>query len=85
MFVTPMLTLFAGLSGEGVGPEFAADPHISPLLTAAQRAALTKSSSGEHGSMTPYLSRFNFKTAAENVRRLREAGVRILPGGVTLS
>ena len=80
MFVTPTLSLFAAISGAGLGPELAADPHISPLLTAAQRASLTTPPPGKGGPMASYLSRFNIKTASENVRRLRAAGVRILAG-----
>jgi imidazolonepropionase-like amidohydrolase len=79
-FVTPTLSLFAAINGAGLGPELAADPHISPLLTAAQRTALTTSPPGKDSPMASYLSRFNIKTASENVRRLRAAGVRILAG-----
>jgi imidazolonepropionase-like amidohydrolase len=81
MFVTPTLSLFAAISGVGLGPELAADPRISPYLTANQLAALTGPPPGKGGGpMASYLSRFNIKTASENVRRLRAAGVRILAG-----
>jgi imidazolonepropionase-like amidohydrolase len=80
MFVTPTLSLFAALSGVGLGPELAADPRISPFLTATQRATLTAPPLGKGGPMASYLSRFNIKTALENVRHLRAAGVRILAG-----
>jgi imidazolonepropionase-like amidohydrolase len=80
MFVTPTLSLFAAISGVGLGPELAADPRVSPFLTANQRAALTAPAPGKKGPMSAYLSRFNIKTASENVRRLRAAGVRILAG-----
>lgn len=80
MFVTPTLSLFAAISGVGLGPELAADPRVSPFLTAKQRTALTAPSPGKNGPMAAYLSRFNIKTASENVRRLRAAGVRILAG-----
>jgi imidazolonepropionase-like amidohydrolase len=80
MFVTPTLSLFAAISGVGLGPELAADPRISPFLTANQRGALTGPSPGKNGPMASYLSRFNIKTASENVRRLHAAGVRILAG-----
>jgi imidazolonepropionase-like amidohydrolase len=80
MFVTPTLSLFAAISGVGLGSELAADPRISPFLTANQRAALTGPSLGKNGPMAAYLSRFNIKTASGNVRHLRDAGVRILAG-----
>jgi imidazolonepropionase-like amidohydrolase len=80
MFVTPTLSLFAAISGVGLGPELAADARISPFLTANQRATLTATPPGKGGPMASYLSRFNIKTASENVRRLHTAGVRILAG-----
>lgn len=79
MFVTPTLSLFAAIDGAGLGPELAADPRISPLLTANQRKALTEPP-GKGGPMASYLSRFQIEGASENVRRLRAAGVRILAG-----
>ena len=80
IFVAPTLFFFATLSGVGLGPELAANPHLSPLLTAAQRTSLTAPPPGKDGPMGPYLVRFNITTASENVRRLRAAGVRILAG-----
>jgi imidazolonepropionase-like amidohydrolase len=80
VFVTPTLLLFAAISGVGLGPELTADPRISPFLTANQRAALTAPPPGKGGPMALYLSRFNIKTASENVRRLRAAGLHILAG-----
>ena len=80
MFVTPTLSLFAAISGVGLGPELAADARISPFLTANQRAALTSPPPGKNGPMASYMSRFSIKTASENVRHLRAAGVRILAG-----
>ncbi|HYN19935.1 MAG TPA: amidohydrolase family protein, partial [Thermoanaerobaculia bacterium] len=76
------------LGGMGLGPELAADPRISPLLTAAQREVLTGPPPGKEDpaataamlAMAPYLVRFNLERASENVRRLRAAGVRILAG-----
>jgi imidazolonepropionase-like amidohydrolase len=63
-----------------MGPELAADPRISPYLTANQLATLSAPAPGKGDPMASYLSRFNIKTASENVRRLRAAGVRILAG-----
>jgi imidazolonepropionase-like amidohydrolase len=83
MFVTPTLSIFAAIDGAGLGPELAADPRVSPFLTDAQRAALTAKAPGKENPMGPYLSRFNIKTASENARRLRAAGVRILAGDDT--
>jgi imidazolonepropionase-like amidohydrolase len=80
MFVTPTLSLFAAIDGAGLGPELAADPRISPLLTANQRTALTEPPPGKGGPMASYLSRFQIEGASENVRRLRAAGVRLLAG-----
>lgn len=80
MFVTPTLSLFAAISGVGLGPELAADPLISPFLTASQREALSAPPPGKNSPMATYLSRFNIKIASENIRRLHATGVRILAG-----
>jgi imidazolonepropionase-like amidohydrolase len=80
MFVTPTLTLFAAMSGEGVGPELAKDERLAPYLTPGQRTSLTQPAVEEGDPMAPYLARFKLANALENVRRLKAAGVRILAG-----
>ena len=80
MFVVPTLSLYAFAEGKGLGSELAADPHISPLLTDAQRKGLNRPPPGREGPIGAYLGRFRLETALENVRRLRAAGVPILAG-----
>ena len=80
MFVVPTLWLFAGAEGRTLGPELAADPHISPLLTEAQRKGLTRPPPTGEGPVRAYMARLKLDTALENVRRLRVAGVRMLAG-----
>ncbi|MDQ3697359.1 MAG: amidohydrolase family protein [Gemmatimonadota bacterium] len=79
-FVTPTLSIFGAFHGKGVGSALAADPRLSPYLTAAQRLGLTKAGPGPQHPMAPYLVRFDVDRAKENVRRMRAAGVRILAG-----
>lgn len=80
VFVTPTLTIFAELSGDGVRPGLVVDARLTPYLTIGQRAALTEPAVAENDPMAPYLARFQVSNALENVRRLRAAGVRILAG-----
>ena len=80
IFVTPTLSIFGAFQGKGVGSELAADSRLSPYLTSAQRAELTKVGPGPEHPLAPYLVRFDVDRASENVRRMRGAGVRILAG-----
>lgn len=80
MFVTPTLTLFAAISGEGVGPGLTEDQRLAPYLTPGQRASLTQPAITEGDPMAAYLTRFQLANALENVRRLNAAGIRILAG-----
>ena len=80
MFVVPTLSLFAYADGKSLGPELAADPRISPLLTDGYRKSLMRPPPKPEGPIGTYLGRFELEHALENVRRLRAAGVRVLAG-----
>lgn len=80
VFVTPTLSIFGAFQNTGFGASLAADPHLSPFLTSAQRTELVKAGPDSAHPMAPYLKRFDVARALENVRRLRAAGVRILAG-----
>lgn len=79
-FVTATLSIIAAFGGRGLGPELAADPRLSPFLTPAQRTVLTSPGPGPDYPLAQYLARFRIDRAAENVRRMKAAGVRLLAG-----
>ncbi len=80
MFVTPTLWIFAALDGAGIGPSLATDPRLAPWLSPAQREGLGRKPPGKDHPMASYIRRYDYETAAENVRRLRAAGVPLLAG-----
>jgi imidazolonepropionase-like amidohydrolase len=80
VFVSATLSIFGAFQGRSGGAELAADPRLSPYLTAAQRAEVVKVGPGPQHPMAPYLVRFDIDRAKENVRRMNAAGVRILAG-----
>ena len=80
MFVVPTISNFAAFEGGTQRKELAEDARLDPFLSAAQRRALTGPAPGKDNPMAPYLARFRYATATENVRRLHAAGARILAG-----
>ncbi|MEF3083641.1 CIA30 family protein [Luteimonas sp. SMYT11W] len=73
VFVVPTLVVIASVAGTDAGGQLAADPALSPWLTAEQRDSL-----GARMSTAPKLERLT--DAIDSVRRLHAAGVTILAG-----
>ncbi len=80
VFVTATLSIVGAFQSKGAGPSLAADARLSPYLRATQRTALTAPGPGPDFPLAPYLARFDIERGIENVRRLKNAGVRILAG-----
>lgn len=72
-FVVPTLSVIASVAGDDAGRRLAADPALSPLLSAGQRASLDATMARQ-----PRPQRLH--EALESVRRLHAAGVPILAG-----
>ena len=80
IFVIPTLSIHHAFEGGEFRRGLAADPRISPWLSAPQLAAHSGPAPSKQGPMGPYLSRFSAERAMENVRRLHSAGAKILAG-----
>lgn len=74
VFVIPTLSVIASVANTGSGARLAEDPRVSHHLSASALASL------EGGFGMPPNSRYRYPVAADNVRRLHEAGITILAG-----
>ena len=70
-FVIPTLSLFASMTGSSMGPGLASDPRLEPYLGPQAIADLRTALPASRGSLA---------NTQEAVRRLNEAGTRILAG-----
>jgi imidazolonepropionase-like amidohydrolase len=72
-FVTPTLSVVAGIEGSAESQRFASDPRVRARLSASQRSTLI-------GEWAPRLSNYRLEHAFGAVAKLHAAGVDILAG-----